>query len=147
MQCMHSVFTIEWFSTDENHPEFIFILFLFFRIIFWFIGFIFNSFKSFNKPTMLIKFIVLIYFNSSWGSRSFPLIWSKLSIPYKYKNHLFIFFIQKTLFYRKFSIISLFLETHPKSLLSIPLDSLKREDSRTFFRSPFHLHTRSHAPP
>src|ERR1044072_2536202 len=70
-----------------------------------------------------------------------------LQFPYKYNINLHLFFIQKFYYYPKFSIISLFLETPPKSLLSIPLDSLKREDSRTFFRTPFHNHTRSHAPP
>src|ERR1044072_6657605 len=45
----------------------------------------------------------------------------------------------------KFAMISLFLATPPKSLLRIPLDSLKREDSRTIFKIPFGSRTRPHA--
>ena len=102
---------LKWILRMKIIQSLLFYYFYFFRIIlwfFWFIGFIFNSFKSFNKPTMLIKFIVLIYFNSSWDSRSFSSPEPATIFPYKYKNHLLIFFIQKTLFYRKFSIISLF---------------------------------------
>src|ERR1044072_800951 len=69
-----------------------------------------------------------------------------LQFPYKYNTNLHLFFIQKFYYYPKFSIISLFLETPPKSLLSIPLDSLKREDSRTIFKIPFKSLTRPHAP-
>src|ERR1044072_4096720 len=66
--------------------------------------------------------------------------------PINTRSTFIIFFIQKLNYYPKFSKNSLFLETPPKSLLSIPLDSLKREDSRTFFKISFLSLTRPHAP-
>src|ERR1044072_381830 len=89
----------------------------------------------------LLKQIIFFYLMAATYLQNSPTIF-----PYKYNTNLHLFFIHKFLFIPKFSIISLFLETPPKSLLSIPLDSLKREDSRTIFKIPFQSLTRPHAP-
>src|ERR1044072_4630097 len=88
MQCMHSVFTIELVSTDENHPDFNILLFFF------------NSFKSFKKPTILIKLVLSRQIDFLFKGGCYLLQISPTIFPYKYNTNLHLIFIHKFLLFQ-----------------------------------------------
>src|ERR1044072_4369754 len=101
MQCMHSVFTIEMASTDENHPDFNILLFLFFSDLSFDLFDLFDLFlihlNHLNKPTMLIKLFLLKKIIFLYDGCHQPLQNSPTIFPYKYNTNLHLIFIHKSL--------------------------------------------------